>query len=126
MDTLKNMLNAVDPYGKSQHEPGAKLDAGKPKMHLMFSGFSKALVRVADVTTYGADLYSPNGWKSVQDGFNRYSNAMLRHLADESETRLDPGSNLEHAAHVAWNALARLQLLLDNQQQQGVWKYGKV
>ena len=43
-----------DPLGLDPHAPGAKLDAGKPKVGLMLSGFARALLKVAEVTTYGA------------------------------------------------------------------------
>lgn len=32
-----------DPTGRSAHEPGAKLDAGKPRCGLVLGGFSRAL-----------------------------------------------------------------------------------
>ena len=69
-----------DPNGKGQHESGAKLDDGKMQPYLMMYGFSKALKAVAEVTTYGAKKYSPNGWASVRDPIPRYSNAKVRHM----------------------------------------------
>jgi hypothetical protein len=49
----------------------------------------------------------------VPDGVNRYSNAMVRHLIKEGKGEfLDPDSSLPHAAHTAWGALARLELIL--------------
>lgn len=32
-----------DPHGKSQHDPGAKLDAGKLRAALVLGGFANAL-----------------------------------------------------------------------------------
>ena len=78
----------------------------------MASGFSGALLEVAKVSTYGAHKYTPNGWKSVPDGVQRYSDAMLRHLLAESISPTDDESGLLHAAQVAWNALARLELMI--------------
>lgn len=49
-----------DPNGIDPHKPGAKLDAGKERVGLMLSGFARALLRVAAVTTYGANKYTPN------------------------------------------------------------------
>lgn len=101
----------IDPIGINQHELGAKLDATKIKPRLVIFGFSNALKAVAKVGTYGANKYTEDGWEHVPDGINRYSDAMLRHLLDEPNGGLDE-SGLEHAAHVAWNALARLELMI--------------
>jgi hypothetical protein len=101
-----------DPSGKDQHAAGAKLDAGKPRPGLVLAGFALALARVTDVGTYGAGKYSDNGWKEVTGGFERYTDAMLRHWLKEAHEMNDPDTEIQHAAHVAWNALARLELLL--------------
>jgi hypothetical protein len=109
------MTNEHDPTGRSPHEPGAKLDAGKPRVGLVLGGFSRALLAVAAVGTYGATKYTPNGWRSVPDGAERYADAMGRHLLQEAECSDDPETGLPHAAHVAWNALARLELMLSEE-----------
>lgn len=102
-----------DPHGTDQHAPGAKLDGGKVKMGLVFFGFARALHAVAEVGTYGANKYTEDGWESVPDGVKRYSNAMFRHLlAEKIEGATDDESGLLHAAQAAWNALARLELML--------------
>jgi hypothetical protein len=103
---------SFDPNNLNQHEPGAKLDGGKPRMSLIMNGFASALYEVAQVGTYGADKYTDNGWVEVLDGVSRYTDAMYRHLLFESSETHDPESNLMHAAHAAWNALARLELML--------------
>lgn len=100
-----------DPYGIPQHAPGSKLDNGKVMADLL-QDFNKALIAVAEIATFGANKYSRGGWKEVPDGYNRYSAAMLRHWLSEPEEDLDQDSGLLHAAHLAWNALARLQFLL--------------
>ena len=102
-----------DPHGKPQHEGGAKLDAGKTRLGLVLGGFANALEEVGKVGTYGAKKYSDNGWKEVPNGEARYTDAMLRHIFKPftGEPR-DPDTNLLHAAHVAWNALARLEMAL--------------
>lgn len=103
-----------DPNGKDQHEPGAKLDAGKVRCALVINNFAGALYQVARVGTYGAAKYTDNGWRSVPNGVERYSDALYRHLIAEAQgDNFDPETNLMHAAHAAWNALARLQLMLD-------------
>ena len=100
-----------DPHGLDQHEPGAKLDAGKPDASLLLH-FGAALLRVAAVGTYGAEKYTRGGWQHVDDGINRYTAAQLRHLLAEHYETEDPDTGIEHAAHAAWNALARLELMI--------------
>jgi hypothetical protein len=100
-----------DPTGKAANEPGAKLDAGKPDVELLLD-FGLALVEVARVSTYGAKKYSRRGWLKVEDGQRRYTSAMLRHLIAGRYKAIDDESGLLHQAQVAWNALARLELML--------------
>ncbi|MCP4595732.1 dATP/dGTP diphosphohydrolase domain-containing protein [Neptuniibacter sp.] len=103
----------TDPSGKSQHEVGAKLDHGKNRLALVLGGFTNALQAVGEVGTFGANKYTDNGWKSVENGTERYTDAMLRHQFKEFAGEItDPDSEKMHAAHTAWNALARLELLL--------------
>ena len=101
-----------DPLGKHQHETGAKLDAGKVRLGLVLGAFSNALVEVGKVGTYGAQKYTDNGWLDVPKGKARYTDALLRHIFAEANESHDPDTNLHHAAHAAWNALARLELIL--------------
>ena len=102
-----------DPYGMDPHAAGAKLDGGKNRLGLVLMGFARALEAVGRVGTYGAAKYTDDGWVAVQDGERRYTNAMLRHLLQEAiGERIDPETHIEHAAHCAWNALARLDLAL--------------
>jgi len=104
-------MTEQDPSGKSPHEPGAKLDAGKPLAGVL-ADFSLALLEVANVGTFGAMKYTRGGWQTVPNGEQRYYDAMWRHILYERHESLDPDSGLLHAAHTAWNALARLELLL--------------
>ena len=68
---------------------------------------------VAALSTFGASKYAWKGWESVPDGYNRYSDALVRHLIKEGKGEvLDDDSGLSHATAVAWNALARLELML--------------
>ena len=88
-----------DPDGIGQHEPGAKLDHGKPRVDLMIYGFSKALMEVAKVTTYGANKYTPFGWCTVADPIPRYRDAKCRHMLQGVTEDFDKESGLLHAAH---------------------------
>lgn len=111
-----NHKKEVDPSGLDQHSPGAKLDQGKPMVSLVLGGFARALMEVAKVGTFGAKKYTPNGWMSVANGIDRYSDAKARHqLYEAMGEEHDPDSGLLHAAHEAWNALAVLELKLREQ-----------
>ena len=101
-----------DPHGTPAHVPGAKLDAGKVRAGLVLGDFAHALAEVAKVGTFGAQKYTDHGWLSVPNGMQRYTDAMLRHwLAEHTHASHDDQTGLLHAAHLAWNALARLELL---------------
>jgi hypothetical protein len=103
-----------DPTGRSPHEAGAKVDAGKPRVDLVLGDFPRALLEVSKVGTFGANKYTESGWETVPNGFKRYSDAMMRHyLYEKTGEMFDSDSELLHAAHFAWNALARLELLLN-------------
>lgn len=104
----------TDPFGKMHHEPGSKMDAGKvPIWQGAINYFPRAIAEVAKVSFFGAKKYAWKGWETVPDGVNRYSDAMGRHLIEEAEGRIvDPDSELLVASHTAWNALARLELII--------------
>jgi len=95
---------------------GCKHDSGKPEMNLMLS-FSNALLAVGEVATFGRKKYSKDGWLSVPNAKDRYTAALLRHLMSDSE--VDEGSGLRHAAHTAWNALAILELKIREEERYG-------
>ena len=106
----------LDPHGTDPHAPGAKLDAGKTEPELIQRGFAHALDAVAQVSTYGATKYTPDGWAAVPEGTTRYRNALYRHRnAFYRGEDVDPDSQLHHLAHATWNALAELELLLRGQ-----------
>lgn len=106
----------ADPTGRSAHEPGAKLDAGKNRVGLVLGAFSLALQEVSKVGTFGANKYTDNGWVSVPNGPARYTDALLRHhLQHCAGEAHDPESKLLHIAHRCWNDLATLELYLREQ-----------
>lgn len=91
-----------------------KYDGGKiPVFRGAIGYFATALKAVAEISWFGARKYAWNGWREVDDGVNRYTDGLMRHLLAEAQGELyDPDSELLHAAHVAWNALARLELII--------------
>lgn len=114
---LAAMAKETDPNGLNSKTPGAKLDAGKaPVMRGVLQYFPRALIAVANLSAKGAEKYSWKGWEKVDDGPNRYGDALGRHLvkeAIEGPWDLDfPDKTVLHATGDAWNALARLELVL--------------
>lgn len=103
-----------DPTGLQANQPGAKLDAGKvPVWQGLLLQFPRACAEVARVSEVGARKYSWGGWQSVSDGLVRYRNALGRHLVAIGRGELmDSDTGMFHAAQVAWNALAALELEL--------------
>lgn len=111
-----NSMSEKDPNGIPAGEPGSKLDDGKNRLGLVLGSFANALWAVGEVGTYGAKKYCDHGWLSVESGVNRYTDAMLRHYFKEvTGEQNDPDTHLLHAAHTAWNALARLELMIREQ-----------
>ena len=70
-----------------------------------------------DTTALVHELYLQMSRGDAEFGHTRqfyaYAGRAMRHLLAESHTeRYDDESGMLHAAHVAWNALARLEILL--------------
>lgn len=118
-----------DPHGKSPQEPGAKLDAGKPPVFRgVLAYFPRAINAVAALSAYGSNKYSWSGWEKVENGVNRYSDAMGRHITAEGiegpwdlSILNDPKfpARILHKTQQAWNALAALELYLREMEKQG-------
>lgn len=101
--------------GTDLHKLGAKDDNHKPRLDLVLGDFHGALWGVGLVGTFGANKYTDKGWCKVPNAEERYLSAMLRHyLKYKLGEELDDESNLPHLAHLAWNALAVLQLHMEN------------
>lgn len=78
-------------------DQGVKYDSMKPKWHLMLW---RELTTVVKVLTMGANKYSDDNWKYVDDAENRYLSASLRHISAWAEGRKrDKESGLSHLAH---------------------------
>jgi len=108
------MSDEKDPHGLDSDTPGAKLDDGKPELVKYFiSIFPNAMEEVARVSKFGADKYVYGGWMHVQDGQERYDEALVRHITKRAKGEFyDEDSGLGHDTHEAWNALAKLELRL--------------
>lgn len=104
-------------------EVGRKDDQGKaPIIQGCLWYFPRALQAVANTSRYGKEkydtTYSERNFMLVKEGVERYTDGLGRHLAGEriDEGGVDPESGLLHAQMVAWNALARLELMLEQRE----------
>ena len=86
--------------------PGRKDDSTKTLAGLL-KDFSPALMQVAEVGTFGAHKYARGNWLKVDNGIERYEDALWRHLLQHGT---DHESGLDHLAHAAWNILALITL----------------
>ncbi len=74
-----------------------KHDKGKLQYHLMPI---KSLEDIIAVLTHGAEKYSENNWKYVDNGRDRYYSAALRHMIAWKKGEItDEDSGLPHLAH---------------------------
>src|SRR3990167_2288915 len=109
----ESLMSETDPHGKQPGELGAKLDAGKSCVwRCLFDYFPRACLDVASVSSRGAAKYAWKGWESVPDGVARYSDALGRHILNESIEGPYDKDGFLHKAQIAWNALAALELYL--------------
>lgn len=67
------------------------------------------------VYTAGSHKYGDNTWQGLDNGYERYKAALLRHLMEyERGNRIDEETGCMHLAQVAWNAIAMLHLDRNN------------
>jgi len=96
-------------------EPDLKFDSGKPRWSLLMQGLANSLAGIVAVLTFGAKKYAAHSWRNVQNGQERYKDALYRHLhAIESGELTDPESGCSHWSHVATNALFLHELEIQN------------
>jgi hypothetical protein len=110
-------MRALFMSGKETTErQGVKFDQGKsPLRRGLIEYFPRACLEVAKVSEFGASKYAWEGWRSVPDALERYGDAGMRHAAYAAISATDDESGLLHAAHEAWNAMARLEMLLEDE-----------
>lgn len=110
---LEKIANLPIDKSKEPAFKDMKFDNDKQLAGVLFEDFPNALSAVIEIATFGANKYKRNSWRTVSNGMQRYTDAMVRHqLAIGRGEVYDPESNLLHHAHFAWNALATLELLL--------------
>ena len=93
---------------------GVKFDISKPKFSLLPW---EALTQAVWVLAFGAEKYSENNWKKIEDAQRRYLDSMQRHAADvfvglaegkKVHEILDSQSGMPTLAHVVCCALFAL------------------
>ena len=90
---------------QSERGAGLKYDGGKARWSLLMQGCGAALAGVVNVLGFGAKKYAAHSWKQVENGEERYRDALYRHLhAIESGEEIDPESGLPHWDHLVCNA----------------------
>lgn len=100
----KERLAAIKAGLISEKKAGVKHDQGKLRYDLYPLDAYKGCT---EVLTFGANKYTPNGWKTVPDAQNRYYAALIRHLTAQKEhidnggkrLALDEESGLPHLDH---------------------------
>ena len=117
VEAAKNDLKEIPPtlkeylvYEKSKN--GVKHDNGKPLIGDMIVDYKTQLLELCKVFEHGTETYGLGNWKQVENGEQRFTNAMIRHLLKEEEV-YDQETGLLHAAQVFFNAGARLYFILE-------------
>lgn len=109
IDPASDLGNHLLSLSHGKGTEGVKDDGTKAMWHLLPW---KAVAGLVDVLTFGARKYAANGWRTVPNGRERYTSALLRHLhAMQMGEKVDKESGLKHVDHLLTNAafLAELE-----------------
>lgn len=102
---------------KCQDQMGMKNDRNNNKTRWELLPLD-CLEDMARVLTEGAKKYDDNSWQNLENGYERYKGALLRHLyAAENET-FDEDTGCRHLAQVAINAIFMLWISKHRQEAQ--------
>lgn len=109
-----NTEDKTSEYDLTDDGTGKKYDSGKPMVGTLTDVFSRALMAVGACIEFGTHKYpNPKNWQLVDNGIKRYRDAMVRHLLKyNAGIDKDEETGLPHLAHMAWNALAILELYM--------------
>lgn len=93
-----------------------KHDGGKPKLNRFFiQQFPLSMAAISHVMELGAERYTYRGWQNTENGIERYTDALVRHLWTEVFEHWNEEDKCSHSTQVAVNALIRLELELREQ-----------
>lgn len=104
----------ADKYDLTDDGTGKKYDTGKPMVGTLLRVFPSALTEIGRCIEFGTRKYpKPDNWKKVEGAKFRYLDSMARHLLQHLKgVKFDKETGLPHLAHMAWNALAILELAI--------------
>lgn len=88
---------------------GIKYDKNKPRLYDFLYDFKDVILELSKIYEFGTNKYGRSNWKAVENGKERFENAMIRHLMSVGK---DEETNINHQSHVAYNALMRLYFIL--------------
>lgn len=99
-------------YDLTDDGKGKKYDSGKSMAGTLARAFPHALLAIGKCIEFGTHKYpDPLNWQKVEKGFTRYQDSMMRHyLKFLAGQEFDSETGLSHLSHMAWNALAILEL----------------
>lgn len=104
---------------ESKMKEGTKYDNGKPPVAEFLLDFAPEIMEVAKVWKFGAEKYTKSNWKKVENGKERYMNALFRHLLQSETEPTDSESGMSHLVHAAFNMLAVLHFELEERNKNG-------
>lgn len=113
---LNDLIYQPSPY-KGTSKKDMKYDGGKNLAAIPFQDFPDAINELVKVCSFGARKYERSSWKGVPNAEVRYEDALARHFLSSYVEEKDSESALYHKAHLAWNALATLQLLIERRKE---------
>lgn len=97
--TVEELTPQVSP--QVTHQGGLKYDSGKLRFGLIPTETTNAL---AEVLTFGAEKYAKDNWKLLENGKERYLDALYRHLESyRSGEYTDKESGFSHLSHCLCN-----------------------
>lgn len=113
----KKSYDVCEEYLTDLHTPGAKdvgtkYDTGKPRLAEMIQDFAPVMLLLCEVWEFGANKYNKSNWKLVDNGEDRYLNALYRHSLATVENEYDDESKLLHCAHMIFNCMAYAYFVL--------------
>ena len=75
---------------------------------------SPAIEEIVKVYMAGEKKYGRNTWQGLQDGYNRYDGAQIRHGVEHKRGHIiDQETGVMHLAQEAWNSIAKLHCWLN-------------
>ena len=111
MDISEEVKESIDTFRVIPE--GKKYDEGKNRMGLVLQGFANALWEVGRVGTFGCTKYGEGNWQYLENGIDRYKDALFRHLFQYMQgEEIDKESGIKHLSHALWNLSAVLEFTL--------------